>query len=59
MLCGIAAGGTSKSIAKELGISVRTVNTHREHVKLKLNVSSVAQLTRYVISHRIEEQQRA
>jgi two-component system nitrate/nitrite response regulator NarL len=51
----IASGHTSKEIAGELGISLRTVNTYREHLKEKLEISSVAQLTRYVIAHKIDQ----
>lgn len=53
VLCGIADGRTSRGIAEDLRISMRTVNTHREHLKQKLGVSSVAGLTRYVIEHGI------
>lgn len=56
VVCLIAAGRTSREIGEELGIRLRTVNTYREHLKAKLGISSVAQLTRYVIEHRIEEQ---
>ncbi len=52
----IAQGMTSRAIAEELGIRLRTVNTYREHLKQKLGISSVAGLTRYVIEHRIEQQ---
>jgi DNA-binding CsgD family transcriptional regulator len=54
--CLVAAGRTSREIGESLGISMRTVNTYREHLKAKLGCSSVAQLTRYVIEHKIEEQ---
>jgi DNA-binding NarL/FixJ family response regulator len=54
--CLVAGGHTSRGIGEALGISVRTVNTYREHLKAKLGVSSVAQLTRYVIEHKIEQQ---
>jgi DNA-binding NarL/FixJ family response regulator len=45
VLRGIASGQTNKSIAAGLGISPRTVETHRERVMRKLGVSSVAALT--------------
>ncbi len=51
----IANGRTSRAIAEELGISMRTVNTHREHLKEKLAISSVAGLTRYAIEHHIDQ----
>jgi FixJ family two-component response regulator len=37
-------GGTSKHIARDLGISPRTVEAHRQHVLHKLEVGSVREL---------------
>lgn len=45
----IAEGHTTKSIAGRLFISPKTVGTHRDHIKAKLGVSSVAELTKYAI----------
>lgn len=45
----VARGLTSKAIAVELGISPRTVETHREKVMRKLDVHSVAGLTRLAL----------
>ena len=50
----VSRGLTSRRIGEELGISVRTVNTYREHIYEKLEISTVAQLTRYVIEHKID-----
>jgi two-component system nitrate/nitrite response regulator NarL len=47
----LAEGLTNKSIAAELGIGVRTVETHREHLSHKLNILTVAGLTKYAIQH--------
>ena len=47
----LAAGHTNKEIADELGISVRTVETHREHVMQKLQLSTRADIVRYAIEH--------
>jgi DNA-binding NarL/FixJ family response regulator len=49
VLGGIARGLTNKEIAAELGISHRTVETHRESLMRKLNIRTVAGLTRYVL----------
>ena len=46
---------TSKEIAAALGVSLRTVNTHREHLAKKLATSSVAGLVRYAIDNGITE----
>ncbi len=48
VLGGIARGLTNKEIAAELGISHRTVETHRESLMRKLGIRTVAGLTRYV-----------
>jgi DNA-binding NarL/FixJ family response regulator len=42
----VVAGRTNKETAGELGISHRTVETHRENILKKLKVRSVAELTR-------------
>ena len=42
----VAAGGTNKAVAADLGISVRTVELHRARGLRKLSVRSVAELVR-------------
>lgn len=49
----IAEGQSNKEIARRLNISVRTVETHREHLMGKLKIHTVAGLTKYAISNRI------
>src|SRR5207247_202871 len=46
----IAEGFSNKEIATRLGVGVRTVETHRERIMRKLNIHSVAGLTRFAIS---------
>jgi len=46
----IAEGFSNKQIASELGISIKTVEKHRQQVMNKLNIHDVAGLTRYAIS---------
>lgn len=46
----IARGLSNKEIAARLGVSVRTVETHRERIMTKLDLHSVAALTRYAIA---------
>jgi two-component system nitrate/nitrite response regulator NarL len=53
VLAMIADGQTNNEIAMRLGISVRTVEAHREHVMRKLNLHSVVGLTRFAIANRI------
>lgn len=45
----IVEGRTNKETAATLGISHRTVETHRENILKKLGVRSVAELTRFAI----------
>lgn len=45
----LAEGQTAKEIAGELGVSAKTVDSHRHHVMEKLQVESVAELTRIAI----------
>ncbi len=45
----VAEGNTSKEIAKLLGVSTNTVIRHRQNIMDKLNLRSVAELTRYAI----------
>jgi two-component system nitrate/nitrite response regulator NarL len=47
----LAEGFSNKGVASRLGISSRTVETHREHLSHKLNVLTVAGLTKYAIQH--------
>jgi DNA-binding NarL/FixJ family response regulator len=51
----IAEGHVNKQIASELGISVKTVEKHRQHLMEKLDIHDVAGLTRYAISTGIIE----
>jgi DNA-binding NarL/FixJ family response regulator len=49
VLAGVARGLTNKAIAAELGISRRTVEAHRESLMRKLEIHSVAGLTRFAL----------
>jgi DNA-binding NarL/FixJ family response regulator len=49
VLHGIAQGRTNKEIATQLGISHRTVETHRESLMRKLQIRTVAELTRFAL----------
>jgi DNA-binding NarL/FixJ family response regulator len=50
VLMQIAEGGSNKEIACKLSVSVRTVETHRERIMRKLDIHSVAGLTKYAIA---------
>ncbi|MEM9600923.1 MAG: response regulator [Pseudomonadota bacterium] len=46
----LAEGKPNKIVAHELGVSVRTVETHRARVKIKLGITSLAELVRIVLN---------
>jgi DNA-binding NarL/FixJ family response regulator len=45
----IAEGKSTQQIAEKLNVSAKTVETHRMHVMEKLNIHTIAELTRYAI----------
>jgi DNA-binding NarL/FixJ family response regulator len=45
----LARGLASKQIAKALGISVRTVESHRQSIKRKLNIEGQAELIKFAV----------
>lgn len=45
----LAEGMANKQVARALGISVRTAETHREHLSRKLGIAPIAGLTKYAI----------
>jgi DNA-binding NarL/FixJ family response regulator len=51
----IAEGFANKQIAGELGLSVKTVEKHRQQVMNKLNIHDTAGLVRHAVAHGIIE----
>jgi DNA-binding NarL/FixJ family response regulator len=51
----VAEGEANKQIATELGIGIKTVEKHREHLMRKLDIHDTAGLTRYAIGAGIIE----
>jgi len=51
----IAEGKANKETASELGIGIKTVEKHREHLMQKLDIHDTAGLTRYAITAGIIE----
>jgi len=45
----VADGRSTKSIAKELGLSIKTIEAHRTQIMGKLGLRSIAELTKYAI----------
>jgi DNA-binding NarL/FixJ family response regulator len=51
ILACLARGRSSKQIAQELDLSVRTVESHRQNIKRKLNLDGQAELIKYAVEH--------
>lgn len=51
VLRGLAEGKTNKEIASQLAISVKTVETHRAQLMEKLNIRTVAGLTKFAVRY--------
>jgi DNA-binding CsgD family transcriptional regulator len=49
----IAEGHSSKSIAAMLGLSLKTIETHRRAITRKLNLSNAADIVRYAVRNGI------
>jgi len=45
----IADGNATKQVARQLEVSVKTVDTHRRRIMKKLELDGVAELTKYAI----------
>jgi len=50
----VAQDRTSKEIADEMGISVRTVDTHRQNISLKLDLHGSHSLLKFAYDHKAE-----
>lgn len=49
----IASGKSLREIADTLFISVKTVETHKQHIQDKLNLKNTAQLVKYAIENKV------
>ncbi|RTE64488.1 DNA-binding response regulator [Amphritea opalescens] len=49
----LAGGASNKEVARQLAISVRTAETHRQNIKNKLDIHTAAGLVRYAIEHQL------
>ena len=50
----IGHGMTTQQIAKKLGLSPKTIDTYREHLKQKLKISNIAELVRHAVQWVLE-----
>ncbi len=51
ILAYLGQGQSSKHIANQLNLSVRTVESHRQNIRRKLNVAGQAELIKYAVEH--------
>jgi DNA-binding NarL/FixJ family response regulator len=51
ILSALGLGQSSKHIARTLGLSVRTVDAHRQSIRRKLDLEGQAELIRYAVEH--------
>jgi DNA-binding NarL/FixJ family response regulator len=52
VLCWMSKGASGRGIAQTLGISMKTIETHRDSLKRKLALESASELTRFALSWR-------
>ena len=55
VMCFLATGMTNREIAEQLGISVKTIDTHRGHLLKKLQLRNNSDITRFAIRHGLVE----
>lgn len=55
VLCLIASGKTTKTIAEELSLSVKTISTFRSRILKKMNMKNNAEITYYAIKRGLLE----
>lgn len=51
ILSALGRGQSSKQIARELGLSVRTIEAHRQSIKRRLGIEGQAELIKYAVEH--------
>jgi DNA-binding NarL/FixJ family response regulator len=51
ILSALGRGASSKQIARDLGLSVRTVEAHRQSIKRRLGIEGQAELIKYAVEH--------
>jgi DNA-binding NarL/FixJ family response regulator len=51
----LAQGKSNKEVAASLGVSSRTVEAHRNHIMHKMKFSSLSELIRFAVRHKLVE----
>lgn len=49
----VAAGKSNREVSEDLSISVKTVETHKTHILIKLGLNNNTELIRYAVKHNI------
>ncbi len=57
LLTRIAAGRSNKAVARELNLSVKTVEKHRANLMRKLSLHNAADITRFALNHHLVAQE--
>lgn len=58
VLQNVTEGNTTKETAAALGVSIKTIETHRLKIMDKLNIHSIAELTKYAVREGLTELER-
>ena len=59
VLTRIAAGHSNKAVARELNLSVKTIEKHRANLMRKLSLHNAADITRFALNHHLMAQEGA
>lgn len=59
VLARIAAGHSNKAVARELNLSVKTIEKHRANLMRKLELHNTADITRFALNHHLMDQENA
>lgn len=59
VLARIAAGHSNKAVARELNLSVKTIEKHRANLMRKLELHNTADITRFALNHHLMDQDNA
>ena len=57
VLARIASGLSNKTVARELNLSVKTIEKHRANLMRKLSLHNAADITRFALHHHLVDQQ--
>jgi DNA-binding NarL/FixJ family response regulator len=57
LLTRIAAGHSNKAVARELNLSVKTIEKHRANLMRKLSLHNASDITRFALNHHLVAQE--